>query len=82
MASAKHPATQAVNTVLGNLKTSLAGTHHAFDFSKYGRYYLGQVQYLFNRRFDLRTILQGLARAAAQVALCPLRAVLAAESSC
>jgi len=82
VASAKHPATQAVNTVLGNLKTSLVGTHHAFDFSKYGRHYLGQVQYLFNRRFDLRTILQRLARAAAQAAPCPLRAVRAAESSC
>lgn len=82
VASAKHPATQAVNTVLGNLKTSLVGTHHAFDFSKYGRHYLGQVQYLFNRRFDLRAILQRLARAAAQAAPCPLRAVRAAESSC
>ena len=68
VASAKHSATQAVNTVLGNLKTSLAGTHHAFDFGKCGRHYLGQVQYLFNRRFDLSSILQRLSRAAAQAA--------------
>jgi glyoxylate utilization-related uncharacterized protein len=34
--SAKHPSFQAViNTVLGNLKTALAGTYHAFDFAKY-----------------------------------------------
>lgn len=82
VASAKHPGTQAVNTVLGNLKTALAGTHHAFGFSKYGRHSLGQVQYLCNRRFDLRTILQRLGRTAAQAAPCPLRAIRAAESSC
>jgi len=40
------------------------------------------VLYLFNRRFDLRTILQRLGRAAAQAAPCPLRAVRAAELSC
>ena len=81
-ASAKHPSFLAVNTALGNIKTSMSGTHHAFGFSKYGRHYLGQIQYLFNRRFDLRIILQRLARAAAQAAPRPLRAVRAAESSC
>lgn len=81
-ASAKHPAFGAVNTALGNLKTSLAGTYHAFGFKKYAHRYLGQVQYLFNRRFDLRTILQRLARAASQAAPCPLRLVRSAESSC
>jgi hypothetical protein len=62
--SAKHPSFRAVNTALGNIKTSLSGTYHAFDFSKYADHYLGQIQYLFNRRFDLRTILKRLARAA------------------
>ena len=81
-ASAKNPAFLAVNTVLGNIKTSLAGTYHAFDFSKYAHRYLGQVQYLFNRRFDLRTILGRLARAASQAGPCPLRAVRAAAPSC
>jgi transposase-like protein len=81
-ASAKHPAFLAVNTVLGNIKTSLAGTYHAFGFSKYAHRYLGQVQYLFNRRFDLREILQRLARAASQATPCPLRVVRAAETSC
>lgn len=80
-ASAKNPDFLAVNTVLGNIKTSLAGTYHAFGFSKYAHRYLGQVQYLFNRRFDLRTILERLARAASQAAPCPLRAARAAESS-
>jgi transposase-like protein len=81
-ASAKHPAFLAVNTALGNIKTSLAGTYHAFGFRKYAYHYLGQVQYLFNRRFNLRVILQRLARAASQAVPCPLRAVRAAESSC
>ena len=34
-ASVKNPALLAVNTVLGNIKTSLAGTYHAFGFRKY-----------------------------------------------
>ena len=81
-ASAKHPKLLAVNTALGNIKTSLAGTYHAFGFSKYAHRYLGQVQYLFNRRFDLRAILPRLARAASQAMPCPLRVVRAAEASC
>jgi transposase-like protein len=81
-ASAKHPSFLAVNTALGNIKTSLSGTYHAFGFKKYGHRYLGQVQYLFNRRFDLREILKRLARAACQAMPCPLRTVRAAESSC
>ena len=82
VASAKHPALRAVNTMLGNLKTSLSGTYHAFGFRKYAHRYLGQVQYLFNRRFNLRTLLERLARAASQAQPCGLRAVRAAEVSC
>jgi transposase-like protein len=81
-ASAKHPAFLAVNTALGNIKTSVAGTYHAFGFRKYAHRYLGQIQYLFNRRFDLRIILARLARAASQAAPCPLRDVRAAEAPC
>ena len=81
-ASAKHPSFLAVNTALGNIKTSLSGTHHAFGFRKYATRYLGQVQYLFNRRFDLRTVLGRLARAASHAAPCPLRIIRAAEPSC
>jgi transposase-like protein len=81
-ASAKHPSFLAVNTVLGNIKTSLSGTYHAFGFRKYAHRYLAQVQYLFNRRFNLRAILEQLARAAAQAQPCGLRAVRAAEVHC
>ena len=49
-----------VNTVLGNLKTSLAGALHAFDFAKYATGYLAAFAYRFNRRFDLRGLLASL----------------------
>ena len=54
----------AVNTVLGNLKTALTGTYHSVKFAKYAARYLAEVQYRFNRRYDLRTILPRLVRAA------------------
>ena len=33
--SVKLPQFKAVNTILGNLKTALAGTHHAFGFARH-----------------------------------------------
>jgi len=42
-----------VNTVLGNLKTAISGTYHAFNFKKYACRYLAEAQYRFNRRFDM-----------------------------
>lgn len=81
-ASATHPSFQAINTLLGNLKTSLSGTYHAFDFEKYADRYLAQVQYLFNRRFNLSTILKRLAIAACRTARCPLHTIRAAEFPC
>ena len=38
-----------LNVILGNLKTALSGTHHAFAFRKYAHRYLDEVQYRFNR---------------------------------
>ena len=81
-ACVKLPQFKAVNTILGNLKTALAGTYHAFGFAKYAHRYLAQVQYLFNRRFNLRTILTRLARAACVTPPCPLLTIRAAEPSC
>ena len=52
--------------ILGNLKTAIAGTYHAFDFDKYAHRYLGEYQYRFNRRFDLAGMLTRLVRAAAR----------------
>jgi transposase-like protein len=45
-----------VNTVLSNIKTAIEGTYHSFDFAKYIKRYLAEVQYRFNRRFDLRSM--------------------------
>ena len=64
-ASVKLPQFQAVNTVLSNLKTAMAGTYHAVKFAKYAHRYLAEVQYRFNRRFDLSSILRRLVRVAA-----------------
>ncbi len=54
-----------VNTILGNLKTAMAGTYHAVKFAKYAHRTLAEVQYRFNRRHDLRAILLHLVRAVA-----------------
>ena len=45
-----------VNTLLGNVKTSLSGAYHAFEFGKYAQRYLGAIAYRFNRRFELRAL--------------------------
>ena len=56
-ACVKLPQFKAINTLLGNLKTAIGGTYHAFDFAKYAHRYLAEFQYRFNRRFNMRTIL-------------------------
>ena len=55
-----------VNTILGNLKTAINGTYHAFDFEKYAHRYLGEYQYRFNRRFDLARMFSRLVAATVQ----------------
>lgn len=69
----------AVNTLLGNLKTAFAGTYHSFDFAKYAHRYLAEVQYRFNRRFDLAAILGRLLQAGAATKPFPERRIRAAE---
>ena len=56
-----------VNTVLGNLKTSLHGAYHSLDWAKHADSYLAAFAYRFNRRFDLRGL---LARLVVDVARC------------
>ena len=68
---------RAVNTLLGNLKTTLSGTCHAFDFSKYSHRSLAEFQYRFNRRFDLSVILVRLLRASAVTSPHPERVIRA-----
>lgn len=71
-----------INTVLGNLKTSLTGSHHAFDFQKYAARYLAAFSYRFNRRFDLSTLHQRLLVAAARCGPHPQRLIRLAEVRC
>jgi ISXO2-like transposase domain/Transposase len=77
--SARRPEFKAVNTVLSNLKTALSGTYHSFKFAKYAHRYLAEVQYRFNRRYDLAVIFSRLLRAAALTPPQPRRLLLAAE---
>lgn len=54
-----------VNTLLGNVKTSLSGAYHAFKFGKYANRYLAAIAYRFNRRFQLKSLTGRLLVAAA-----------------
>jgi len=78
-ASTRLPQFKAVNTFLGNLKRSLGGTYHAFDFAKYAHRYLAEAQYRFNRRFNLRSILARLLCAACLTTPTPALAIRVAE---
>jgi hypothetical protein len=78
-ASVKLPQFKAINTVLGNLKTALKGTYHAFDFAKYAHRYLAEAQYRFNRRFNLAAILARLLRAASVTLPRPASVIRLAE---
>ena len=67
------PEFQWINTILGNLKTSLSGCYHSFDFRKYAARYFAAFCYRFNRRFDLRAMHKRLLTAAVCSAPQPLR---------
>ena len=49
-----------VNTLLGNLTTTLAGAFHSMKYSKYADCYLAAFSYRFNRRFNLHEVISGL----------------------
>ena len=49
-----------VNTVLGNLKTTLTSAFHSLNYRKYAQRYLSAFTYRFNRRFDLRGLVAHL----------------------
>ena len=49
-----------VKTVLGNLKTTLAGAFHSLNYRKYAGHYLAAFACRFNRRFDLRGLVARL----------------------
>ena len=68
-----------VNTLLGNLKTSMAGTYHAFKHRKYAQRYLAEFCYRFNRRFNLAAMLAGLLRAVVSMGPLPLKRLRVSE---
>lgn len=78
---AQTPQLHWVNTLLGNLKTRLAGTYHSFDHAKYGARYLAEFCYRFNRRFDLPAMLPRLLRALASTGPLPLKILRISEAS-
>jgi ribosomal protein L37AE/L43A len=80
-ASVKLPQFKAVNTLLGNLKTAIAGTYHAFDFAKYAHRYLAEFQYRFNRRFNMRALLSRLLIALVAAPASPEHRLRLAEAS-
>jgi len=63
--SVKLPQFTAVNTILGNFKTAIAGSYHAFKFAKYAGRYLAEFQYRFNRRYRMHELLPRLVHALA-----------------
>ena len=71
-----------VNTILGNLKTSLGGAYHAFDFAKYAARYLAAFAYRFNRRFQLDTLPKRLLVAAIAIGPRSDAWLRSAEASC
>ena len=62
--SEKIPALKWVNTVLGNLKTAISGTHKAIRRPYVGRYF-AEFQFRFNGRHDLPGLFTNLLTAAA-----------------
>ena len=81
-ASVELPQFRAINIFLGNLKRSLSGTYHSFDFAKYVHRYLAEAQYRFNRRFNLRSILARLLRASCLTKPTPASVIRVAEVGC
>jgi len=79
--SVELPQFQAINTLLGNLKTAISGTYHAFAFARYAHRYLAEFQYRFNRRFNMRTILRRLLHALVAAPASPERSLRLAERS-
>ena len=65
-----------VNTCLGNIKTSIAGTYHHVS-AKHAQSYLTSFAYRFNRRHRLDSIVERLAWAAVHAAPQPYRVIIA-----
>lgn len=74
------PAFHWINTLLGNLKTSVSGTFHAFNFNKYARRYLGGFCFRFNRRFAIAQMAERIVNAVCCCMPCTERDLRVAEA--
>ena len=71
-ASVERPDFRWVNTIPGNIKSTLRGTYHAIR-PKYAQRYLSEFECRFNRRFDLPDIIPRLAYVALRTPPMPER---------
>jgi hypothetical protein len=78
----EHPSLRAVNVMLGNLKTAITGTYHAIKFYKYATRYLADFQFRFNRRENMKEMLNEILAAVARTSITPLGAIRRPESAC
>lgn len=76
--AARHPAFKAVNTVLSNIKTSIAATFHA-GAKKHAPRCLAEFAWRFNRRYDLPAMIPRLAKVALRTTPMPYRLLILAE---
>ena len=67
-----------LNTVIGNVKNSIKGTYHGINHKHLPRY-LGEFCFRFNRRFDLKSLLEALIYHSSQTGPIPERQLRLAE---
>jgi ISXO2-like transposase domain len=60
-----------VNTALGNIKAAIAGTYRAIN-TKHVPRYLADLEYRFNRRYDLTAMIPRLTGPPSELSLCPI----------
>jgi hypothetical protein len=70
-----------INTLLGNLRTSLSGTFHAFNFHKYAKRYIGGYCFSFNRCFSMAVMTERIANAVCCCMHCTERDLRVAETN-
>jgi hypothetical protein len=76
--AARHPAFRAVNTVLGNIKSSIAATFRSGS-RKHAARRLAEFEYRFNRRYDLPAMIPRLGWIAVRAAPMPYHLIKLAE---
>jgi hypothetical protein len=70
-----------VNTLLGNIKSSVQGTYSGFKFDKYATRYLGEEEYRLDRRLDPPLMLHRMPRVCALTTVRPGKWIRSAEAS-